>query len=189
MTEQQPEDGQGRRADGPDPEPGGADTQPESASTTAGTRLAALGGRIARGALVGLVAGDTGLALGELVAVATGEASAPVATAGDTSCRAPAPCGRNTAWSCEPPLTLIGPCRRSGRSGAMPPKCSSRRSPASCTVRVCPKETLRTPPGPARALCWMIERTFYHASQAGDGELERASATCLAVWLRTARLV
>ncbi|MFF4052778.1 TetR/AcrR family transcriptional regulator [Streptomyces chartreusis] len=41
----------------------------------------------------------------------------------------------------------------------------------------------------ARALCWMIERTFYHASQAGDDELERASATCLEIWLRTARLV
>ncbi|WP_225629455.1 TetR/AcrR family transcriptional regulator [Streptomyces werraensis] len=41
----------------------------------------------------------------------------------------------------------------------------------------------------ARALCWMIERTFYHASQAGADELERASATCLEIWLRTARLV
>ncbi|GGJ72566.1 hypothetical protein GCM10010121_098990 [Streptomyces brasiliensis] len=42
---------------------------------------------------------------------------------------------------------------------------------------------------PARALCWMIERTFYRASQAGDDELEQAAATCLEVWLRTARLV
>ncbi|NED93487.1 molybdopterin-binding oxidoreductase, partial [Streptomyces sp. SID11233] len=42
-----------------------------------------LGGRIARGALVGLVAGGAGLAVGELVAVTTGEASAPVAAAGD----------------------------------------------------------------------------------------------------------
>ncbi|MFJ8546637.1 TetR/AcrR family transcriptional regulator [Streptomyces sp. NPDC093586] len=40
----------------------------------------------------------------------------------------------------------------------------------------------------ARALCWMIERTFYPASQAGADELERASATCLEIWLRTARL-
>ena len=37
--------------------------------------------------------------------------------------------------------------------------------------------------------CWMIERTFYHASLTGGDELERASATCLEIWLRTARLV
>ncbi|GGJ08017.1 TetR/AcrR family transcriptional regulator [Streptomyces brasiliensis] len=41
----------------------------------------------------------------------------------------------------------------------------------------------------AGALCWMIERTFYHASRAGDDELERAAVTCLEIWLRTARLV
>ncbi|MFK4548148.1 AcrR family transcriptional regulator [Streptomyces tendae] len=40
----------------------------------------------------------------------------------------------------------------------------------------------------ARALCWMIERSFYHASLAGPDELERVSAACLEVWLRTARL-
>ncbi|WP_173963497.1 molybdopterin-dependent oxidoreductase [Streptomyces malaysiensis] len=46
-------------------------------------RSASRGGRIARGALVGLVAGGAGLAVGELVAVATGEASAPVTAAGN----------------------------------------------------------------------------------------------------------
>ncbi len=56
-------------------------------------------------------------------------------------------------------------------------------------MRVCPRETVRTLPEPlARALCWMIERTFSHASPAGADELERASATCLDIWLRTARL-
>lgn len=41
----------------------------------------------------------------------------------------------------------------------------------------------------ARTLCSMIERTFYHASQGGDDALRRAFATCLEIWLPTARLV
>jgi AcrR family transcriptional regulator len=38
----------------------------------------------------------------------------------------------------------------------------------------------------ARALCWMIERTFYHASAVSMDELDKAAATCEAVWLRAA---
>ncbi|MFE5114018.1 molybdopterin-dependent oxidoreductase [Streptomyces sp. NPDC056663] len=82
MSEQQPGGGQGRAAGRSAPDPGGEDAQQEPGSTTARMRWAARGGRIARGALVGLVAGGAGLAVGELVAVATGEASAPVAAAG-----------------------------------------------------------------------------------------------------------
>ncbi|MFF9490365.1 molybdopterin-dependent oxidoreductase [Streptomyces sp. NPDC014676] len=44
--------------------------------------MPARGWRIAQGALVGLVAGGAGLAVGELVAVVTGEASAPVTAVG-----------------------------------------------------------------------------------------------------------
>ncbi|MFB4301843.1 TetR/AcrR family transcriptional regulator [Actinomadura sp. NTSP31] len=40
----------------------------------------------------------------------------------------------------------------------------------------------------ARALCWMIERTFYHASQESPGRLQEASATCEHIWLTSARL-
>lgn len=40
----------------------------------------------------------------------------------------------------------------------------------------------------ARALCWMIERSFYHASQAPGDNLQRASATCEHIWLITAGL-
>lgn len=43
-------------------------------------------------------------------------------------------------------------------------------------------------PAMARALCWMIERTFYHASQGSPGELEEASATCEHIWLTSAGL-
>ncbi|EYT81362.1 TetR family transcriptional regulator [Streptomyces sp. Tu 6176] len=43
-------------------------------------------------------------------------------------------------------------------------------------------------PAMARALCWMIERTFYHASQGSPGELEVASATCEHIWLTSAGL-
>ncbi|MEU4363932.1 TetR/AcrR family transcriptional regulator [Promicromonospora sp. NPDC023987] len=39
-----------------------------------------------------------------------------------------------------------------------------------------------------RALCWMIERTFYHASQQSPQELRRASATCEHIWLISAGL-
>jgi hypothetical protein len=39
----------------------------------------------------------------------------------------------------------------------------------------------------ARAPCLMIKRTFDHASQAGDDELEQATATCLEIWLRALR--
>ncbi len=40
----------------------------------------------------------------------------------------------------------------------------------------------------ARALCWMIERTFYHASQESDEALRNASATCAHIWLTSAGL-
>ncbi|MBY8885759.1 TetR/AcrR family transcriptional regulator [Streptomyces sp. PTM05] len=40
----------------------------------------------------------------------------------------------------------------------------------------------------ARALCWMIERTFYHASQESREALRAASATCEHIWLTTAGL-
>ncbi|WP_037855288.1 TetR/AcrR family transcriptional regulator [Streptomyces sp. NRRL S-340] len=43
-------------------------------------------------------------------------------------------------------------------------------------------------PAMARALCWMIERTFYHASQQSPGKLEEASATCAHIWLTAAGL-
>jgi AcrR family transcriptional regulator len=41
----------------------------------------------------------------------------------------------------------------------------------------------------ARALCWMIERTFYQASQESREELQRASSTCEHIWLISAGLV
>jgi hypothetical protein len=41
----------------------------------------------------------------------------------------------------------------------------------------------------ARALCWMIERTFYHASQEPRGELQKASSTCEHIWLISAGLI
>ncbi len=40
----------------------------------------------------------------------------------------------------------------------------------------------------ARALCWMIERSFYHASQESRDSLRRASATCEHIWLISAGL-
>ncbi|MEU4656043.1 TetR/AcrR family transcriptional regulator [Streptomyces sp. NPDC023723] len=40
----------------------------------------------------------------------------------------------------------------------------------------------------ARALCWMIERTFYHASQESREKLQEASATCAHIWLTSAGL-
>ncbi|HEX7301910.1 TetR/AcrR family transcriptional regulator [Lentzea sp.] len=40
----------------------------------------------------------------------------------------------------------------------------------------------------ARALCWMIERTFYHASAVSPEALDEASETCRVVWLRVAGL-
>lgn len=43
-------------------------------------------------------------------------------------------------------------------------------------------------PAVARALCWMIERTFYHASQQSPQELRAASATCEHIWLTSAGL-
>ncbi|NJP74319.1 TetR/AcrR family transcriptional regulator [Streptomyces sp. C1-2] len=39
-----------------------------------------------------------------------------------------------------------------------------------------------------RALCWMIERSFYHASQESPERLSRASATCEHIWLTSAGL-
>ncbi|MFI1094884.1 molybdopterin-dependent oxidoreductase [Streptomyces sp. NPDC020917] len=86
MSEEQPSGAQGRAAEGAaaDPGgPGGGDDRQEPDSTAARTRLAVVGGWIVRGALVGLVAGGAGLAVGELVAVATGEASSPAVAAGN----------------------------------------------------------------------------------------------------------
>ena len=39
----------------------------------------------------------------------------------------------------------------------------------------------------ARALCWMIERSFYQSSRISHAELGRARAACTEIWLRTAR--
>lgn len=41
----------------------------------------------------------------------------------------------------------------------------------------------------ARALCWMIERTFYHASQESRENLQEASKTCEHIWLISADLI
>ncbi|MFC4856022.1 hypothetical protein [Actinophytocola glycyrrhizae] len=41
-------------------------------------------------------------------------------------------------------------------------------------------------PALARALCWMIERTFYHASAVSLEELDKAAETCRVIWLRAA---
>ena len=41
----------------------------------------------------------------------------------------------------------------------------------------------------ASPVCWMIERSFYHASCVSPGELQRTSATCQDLWLRIAGLV
>ncbi|MFE3598376.1 TetR/AcrR family transcriptional regulator [Streptomyces sp. NPDC059142] len=43
-------------------------------------------------------------------------------------------------------------------------------------------------PAMARVLCWMIERTFYHASQESPQKLQEASATCEHIWLTSAGL-
>ncbi|MFG1694474.1 TetR/AcrR family transcriptional regulator [Nonomuraea sp. NPDC049309] len=40
----------------------------------------------------------------------------------------------------------------------------------------------------ARALCWMIERSFYHASQESPEALQRASSACEHIWLTCAGL-
>lgn len=39
----------------------------------------------------------------------------------------------------------------------------------------------------ARALCWMIERSFYQGSRISEAELRRARTACTEVWRRTAR--
>ena len=39
-------------------------------------------------------------------------------------------------------------------------------------------------PALARALCWMIERTFYQASKTSTSDLHQAKQTCQAIWLR-----
>ncbi|WP_369211404.1 TetR/AcrR family transcriptional regulator [Streptomyces flavofungini] len=44
-------------------------------------------------------------------------------------------------------------------------------------------------PAMARVLCWMIERTFYHASQESREKLQEASATCEHIWLTSAGLI
>ncbi|HEY3558718.1 MAG TPA: TetR/AcrR family transcriptional regulator [Kribbella sp.] len=43
-------------------------------------------------------------------------------------------------------------------------------------------------PAIARSLCWMIERTFYHASQESRESLQQASSTCEHIWLLSAGL-
>ena len=40
-------------------------------------------------------------------------------------------------------------------------------------------------PALARALCWMIERTFYQASKISIRDLHQAKQTCQAIWLCT----
>ncbi|PSM40385.1 TetR/AcrR family transcriptional regulator [Streptomyces dioscori] len=40
----------------------------------------------------------------------------------------------------------------------------------------------------ARALCWMIERSFYHASQQSREDLRKASSTCEHIWKVSAGL-
>ncbi|MBM9503283.1 molybdopterin-dependent oxidoreductase [Actinacidiphila acididurans] len=82
MSEEQRGGARGRAAEKPAADPGGEDAEQEPGSGTARTRWVALGGRIARGALVGLVAGGVGLAVGELVSVVTGKASSPAVAAG-----------------------------------------------------------------------------------------------------------
>lgn len=39
-------------------------------------------------------------------------------------------------------------------------------------------------PALGRALCWMVERSFYRASRSSADELDRTRATCLSVWRR-----
>ena len=39
----------------------------------------------------------------------------------------------------------------------------------------------------ARALCWMIERSFYQGSRVSEAELARARTACTEIWRRTAR--
>lgn len=43
-------------------------------------------------------------------------------------------------------------------------------------------------PAMARALCWMIERTFYHASRDGQPGLDAVAATCGHIWRMSAGL-
>lgn len=83
MSEQQPGGARGRAADRSAADPTEEDASRGPDSTTARMRLVALGGRTLRGALVGLVAAGTGLAVGELAAVASGEASSPAVAAGN----------------------------------------------------------------------------------------------------------
>lgn len=40
----------------------------------------------------------------------------------------------------------------------------------------------------AGAVCWMVERSFYHASAVSPEALDQAAETCRVVWLRTAGL-
>ncbi|WP_347777996.1 hypothetical protein [Nonomuraea sp. B5E05] len=43
-------------------------------------------------------------------------------------------------------------------------------------------------PAMARALCWMIERSFYHASQESREKLQQVSSTCEHIRLISAGL-
>jgi hypothetical protein len=38
-------------------------------------------------------------------------------------------------------------------------------------------------PAVGRALCWMIERSFYQASKVSVDDLDDAKQTCQAVWM------
>ncbi|MDH6573761.1 DMSO/TMAO reductase YedYZ molybdopterin-dependent catalytic subunit [Streptomyces sp. SAI-117] len=82
MSDQQPGGTEGEAADGPELYLQGGQA-PQEVGPTSAKRRTSRAGRIARGALLGLVAGGAGLAVGELIAVATGEASAPVTAAGN----------------------------------------------------------------------------------------------------------
>lgn len=83
MNEQRPDGTRGKDVGTPVPEQGGTDAEQEPGANRTRTRPPGRTGRIVRGALVGLVAAGAGLAVGELVAVATGEASAPVTAVGN----------------------------------------------------------------------------------------------------------
>ncbi|HEX4788206.1 MAG TPA: molybdopterin-dependent oxidoreductase [Actinospica sp.] len=62
--------------------PANDDAEPPPRKANRGSRFRGLAGWVLRGALVGLVAGGAGLAVGELVSVVTGEAASPAVAVG-----------------------------------------------------------------------------------------------------------
>ncbi|MDV3123589.1 TetR/AcrR family transcriptional regulator [Mycobacterium sp. 21AC1] len=48
-------------------------------------------------------------------------------------------------------------------------------------------EPIRDTADMARALCWMIERSFYQGSRISNAELTKARTACTEIWRRTAR--